>query len=177
MSAMRSARDGDGEAAFDVAGYAAEISRLETLMGTASDSTRQLLLPGEEPLLDREILRGPLSGLLKEADGDPRRALLLAKARVAAHRTRAEVEGERLAPPWLRFSLKVLIVPLLLGILIPSIVKLLTARQELALFREQKSYEAMRTQGERLLGQLAKLAIQARELRRDVDYYETGTEG
>jgi hypothetical protein len=151
-----------------IADYVAEIARLETMVGPAEAA-------GSDPqklLLQREMSGGALKPFLEEADGNPRLALVRAKAEVAAYRARTEMEATQ-RPGWLPYTLKKLVIPLILAILVPPLVSILTASQQLKLFREQKVVEAMRSQADSLLQQLSALALDARELRGTALYLET----
>jgi hypothetical protein len=164
---------GEEASSFNAADYAAEISRLEVITSATGESEQRLLGSGREgSLLEKEMRSGPLAELLQESHGDANLALLRAKARLAAYNARTDIETRRSAPPWLSQVLKLLVLPLLLGVIVPPLVNLFTVRQQLDLFREQKSFETKRSQADLLLGQLASLTIRARELKGSVDYFE-----
>lgn len=157
----------------EAAELAAEISRLETFVDARSGSERHLLGSGlTSSLIEREMRRGPLADLLNDVEGNPQLALLNAKSRLAAYDARVAVETAAGNPPWLKTLVLAVLAPLILGILIPPMVNLLTARQQLNLFREQKSLEASRKQADLLLGQLSSLVVTARELKDSVAYFE-----
>jgi hypothetical protein len=171
---MQTSKRSDDLSSSKAAELAAEISRLETFAGTNSGSERHLLgsNPSNSSLLEKEMRRGPLAPLLEDADGSPQLALLNAKSQLAAYNARVAIENAAGPPPWLKTLVLALIAPLILGILIPPIVNLVTARQQLNLFREQKSLEASRKQADLLLSQLSGLVVKARELKDSVDYFE-----
>lgn len=153
---------------------AAEVRRLETMMYPGGDSTPRLLGDGEAKSIEREINEGPLSAFVHGADDDPQLAFLRAKAHLAAYVARSEILKRTSAPPWLRYVLSMLLIPILLGVLVPPIVNLLTARQELKLYQEQRAFEAKRKQADVLLGHLAGIGVRARELKSSISYFETG---
>lgn len=158
---------------FSPASYAAEISRLETLIGAGVVSETFLANSGEEESpLQKEMGQGPLADLLKESEDNPALALLKAKAQLAAYNARLGVETGEGNPPWLRTLTIVLVIPLTIGILAPSIVSLIATQQQLKLFQEQKSIESTRKQADLLLSQMASLIVRARELKDSVDYFE-----
>jgi len=170
---MKANTQDEEPSSFNAADYAAEISRLEVITGATGKPEHPLLGAGQDAsLLEKEMTSGPLAELLRDSDGNANLALLRAKARLAAYNARSEIEARQSAPPWLGPVVKFLIVPLLLGVIVPPLVNLFTARQQLNLFREQKSLETNRSQAELLLGRLAALTIRARDLKGSVEYFE-----
>jgi len=165
--------------AVDVAEIAAELRRLEAL--TAEDGIRTdcLLGDGSTGSLDEEVRAGVLARFVGSADENPRVALRCANAYLAGYSAREEILTRTSVPPWLRYVVKLLLLPVLLGVLVSPIVNFLTARQELQLFQEQRAFDGKQKQAEVLLGSLGRLGVTARELKSSVGYFEASglTEG
>ncbi len=80
----------------------------------------------------------------------------------------AQADEAGRAPRWLKPLLILLAAPIIVGVLVPPLVNLLTARQQLKLFTEQKALDSTRAQADVLVGRLSALAIKARQLRDDI---------
>lgn len=158
------------------ADLAAEVSRLEALFNGALGSKELIQAKQAADLLKAEMSRGPLATLLLDADGNAQLALLRAQSHVAADQARRHVRDDGREPLWRAEKIvKLLFIPLVLGVLIPALVNFATAQQQLNLFREQKAIDAARAQADVLLGQLSSLVIKTRELKDAVAYF--GVEG
>ena len=132
----------------------------------AAYRARQEVLQTHEALRTAQTLQALKAEQAVQAAAMQAQAAAMQASLQAMQRAQADEAGR--APRWLRPLLVLLAAPIVVGVLVPPLVNLFTARQQLKLFTEQKALDSARTQADLLVGRLSALAIKARQARDDI---------